>query len=383
MRIPLRQIWPLAQHKLRKFGVEMIFSGGRGIFGVFLGIVISGLVVTGALARPSILVDVGSGRVLEHEDAFQRWYPASLTKIMTAYVTFRALKAGRVSLDTPVIMSKYAAGQPPSKMHFKPGDALTLDSALKIMLVKSANDIAVAIGETVGGSEADFVNMMNGEAKRIGMTSSRFINPNGLPGQGQYTTARDLALLSVQVRREFPEFAPYFALEGFTTGSKKYSNYNLLIGRYRGADGMKTGYICSAGFNQISSATRGGRTLVSVVLGADSLGARADRSAELLEDGFKSLLALGPTLEALEPYGAHRNQVADIHDQICTKQARQERAENRDEKGRMVIHSPYIKELNRPLKYVFAGLLAKAQAVAADGGPNIRSVPIPIPRPLN
>lgn len=361
----------------------MIFSGGRIQFRLLFVFLISGLAATQAFARPSILVDVRTGRVLEHEEAFQRWYPASLTKIMTAYLTFSALKARRLKPDTPVVMSKHAAAQPASKMYYKPGDTLTLDSALKIMLVKSANDIAVAIAETVGGSEAAFVDLMNREARRIGMISTRFINPNGLPGPGQYTTARDLAVLSVAVRREFPEYAHYFALEGFSTGKKKYTNYNLLIGRYRGADGMKTGYICSSGFNQVSSATRGGRTLVSVVLGADSLAGRADKSADLLEQGFKSLLTAGPSLENLKPYGSGRDQVADIRDQICTKEARQQRAENRDEAGRMVMHSPYIKEFTGTPDFVYAGLSAKAQPVAADGGPNIHRVPIPIPRPLN
>ncbi len=337
----------------------------------------------GAIARPHILVDVKSGRILDHEDAFQRWYPASLTKIMTAYLAFDAMKARRLAPDSPVVMSKHAIAQPPSKMYFKPGDTLTLDSALKIMLVKSANDVAVAIGETVAGSEPQFVELMNKTARRLGLNSTRFINPNGLPGGGQYSTARDLALLAVQIRREFPQYAHYFALEGVNTGKKKYANYNLLIGRYRGADGMKTGYICSSGFNQISSATRGGRTLIAVVLGADSLSARADESADLLEKGFKRLLTIGPTLENMQPYGAGRNQVVDIRNQICTKAARKERAENRDEAGRMIIRSPYISEFSRSPKFVFAGLTAKANPVSADGGPNISRVPIPLPRPLN
>ncbi len=137
-------------------------------------------------------------------------------------------------------MTKNAAAEPPSKMFYKPGQALTLDSALKILLVKSANDIAVAISETVGGSEEGFVARMNAEAQRLGMRNSRFVNPHGLPKLGQYTTARDLAILAVTLKREFPEYAGYFALEGFTTGKKVYPNYNLLIGRFDGADGMKT-----------------------------------------------------------------------------------------------------------------------------------------------
>ncbi|MCO6188136.1 D-alanyl-D-alanine carboxypeptidase family protein [Rhizobium sp. L1K21] len=361
----------------------MTFSGGRIGFKLLFAVLLSTFVATSALARPHILVDVRTGKVLEHKEAFQRWYPASLTKIMTAYLAFSAMKAGRLRPDSPVVMSKHAVSQPPSKMYFKPGDTLTLDSALKILLVKSANDIAVAIAETVAGSEQTFVDLMNSEARRIGMISSRFVNPNGLPGQGQYTTARDLAVLSVAVRREFPEYAHYFAVEGVNTGKKQYTNYNLLIGRFRGADGMKTGYICSAGFNQISSATRGGRTLVAVVLGADSLGGRADLSADLLEKGFQMSGGSGPTLAGLAPYGSGRDVVMDIRDQICTKEARQERAENRDEAGRMVLHSAYISEFSGKPDFAFTGLIATAKPVAADGGPNIHRVPIPLPRPAN
>ncbi len=364
-------------------GVKMSFSRGKSAIKFLLAGLIALAMAGGAHAGPHILVDVSSGRVLEHEDAFQRWYPASITKIMTAYLAFSAMKAGRLKKDSPVVMSKHAVNQPPSKLHLKPGDTLTLDAALKIILVKSANDVSVAIAEAVAGSEAAFVDLMNLEAKRIGMTSTRFINPNGLPGKGQYSTARDLAVLAVAVRKQFPQYAHYFALEGVNTGKKKYANYNLLIGRYRGADGMKTGYICSAGFNQVSSATRGGRTLVAVVLGEESLGERADASADLLEKGFKKVFKTGPKLEDLRPYGASRNNVVDLRDQICTKEARKARAKKRDKNGRMIIHSPYIKENGHKPKFVFAGLLAEAEPVASDGGPNIHRVPIPTPRPLN
>lgn len=333
------------------------------------------------MANPKMLVDVNTGRVIAHEDAFRKWYPASLTKLMTAYTVFRALKAREVSLETIVVMSEKAAAQPASKMYFKPGAKMTLDSALKIILVKSANDVAVALAETVGGSLDNFIARMNADAARLGMTSSRFINPHGLPGQGQYTTARDLAVLAVALRREFPEYAGYFALEGITTGKNSYPNYNMLIGRFDGADGMKTGYICASGFNQASSATRRGRTVISIVLGADSLGQRADISADLLQKGL-STPASGPRLEALAPYGEGRDSVTDISAEICNAQARQIRSEGRDEAGRMVVHSPYIREMNRPPRTVFAGLLPGSEVAPKQAGvPEIANVPIPIPRP--
>ncbi|MGV8939154.1 MAG: D-alanyl-D-alanine carboxypeptidase family protein [Allorhizobium sp.] len=337
-----------------------------------------------AHANPKIVVDVASGRVIEHEDAFRKWYPASLTKLMTAYTTFSALRAGELSTESIVTMSQKAAAAPPSKSYFKPGSKMTLDSALKILLVKSANDIAVAVGETVSGSLDAFVARMNADAARLGMTSSHFINPNGLPGPGQYSTARDLAILAVAIRREFPQYAGYFSLEGITTGKKQYPNYNLLIGRFDGADGMKTGFICASGFNQVSSATRNGRTVVSVVLGTDSLGARADVSADLLQKALTTGSAGGTPLRQLAPYG-DRNSVADISSEICNPKSAKIRSEGRDEEGRMIMHSAYIHDMGRPPIVSFAGLLPgseqAAQTSAKPGDSGIANVPIPIPRP--
>jgi D-alanyl-D-alanine carboxypeptidase len=341
-----------------------------------------------ANANPRMLVDVNTLQVIEHEDAFQRWYPASLTKLMTAYTVFRAIKAGEISFESPVVMTKNAAAEPPSKMYFKPGQKMTLDSALKIILVKSANDVAVAIAESIGGSEQGFIDRMNAEAARIGMSSSHFINPHGLPGKGQYTTARDLAVLAVTLKREFPQYSSYFALEGFTTGKKQYPNYNMLIGRFDGADGMKTGFICASGFNQVSSATRNGRSVVSVVLGSESLGARADISAGMLEKGLTMRTGKVPTLGQLRPYGETRDIVADISQEICSKHAAKVRSEGRDEAGRQKLLSPYIHEVNRPLKLVFAGLMGGDAAkpagndeVAAGDMGDALNIPIPIPRP--
>ncbi|MFB2550368.1 D-alanyl-D-alanine carboxypeptidase family protein [Ensifer soli] len=354
---------------------------------VGLGLALVMAIVPAASANPRLVVDVSSLRVYEHQDMFQRWYPASLTKLMTAYVAFRAVKAGQVTMETPVVISRHAAAEPPSKMFYKPGQALTLDSALKILLVKSANDVAVAIGETIGGTEAGFVGMMNSEAARIGMVSSHFVNPNGLPGPGQYTTARDLAVLAITLKREFPEYANFFALEGFTTGKKAYSNYNMLIGRFDGADGMKTGFICASGFNQVSSATRNGRSVVSVVLGEQSLGARADESARLLQLGLTTSGADKPGLGKIAPYGESRDVVADISKEICNPKAAKVRSEGRDEAGRQKLLSPYIHELDRPLRLVFAGLIPGRDTPEAPEGKgggqgDLASVPIPVPRPL-
>ncbi|MEK1873460.1 MAG: D-alanyl-D-alanine carboxypeptidase family protein [Rhizobium altiplani] len=340
-----------------------------------------------AYANPHILVDVQSGRVLEHEEAFRKWYPASLTKLMTVYTVFDAVRAGQISLDTPIVMSKRAAAQPPAKMYFKPGQKLTLDSALKILMVKSANDIAVAVAEAVGGTQDAFVLKMNAEAAKLGMTDSHFVNPNGLPGKGQYTTARDLAVLSVALRREFPQYAGYFSLEGITTGTKNVPSINVLIGRFAGADGMKTGFICASGFNQIGSATRNGRTLISVVLGTDSLAARADASADLLQKGFTSQFAAPDTLSSLRPYGPGQDQVADITADICSAKGAKVRSETRDEVGRMKVQSPYIQEMDHDPNFVFAGLIPGQnepqpdKLATADTAGTIAKVPVPLPRP--
>ncbi|UHS64270.1 D-alanyl-D-alanine carboxypeptidase [Agrobacterium vaccinii] len=339
-----------------------------------------------AYANPKMVIDVRTGKVISHQEAFRKWYPASLTKLMTAYLAFSAMKSGKLSPQTEVVMSKKAADQPASKMYFKPGSKLTLDSALKLLLIKSANDVAVAIAETVGGTTENFVAQMNAQAARLGMTSTRYVNPNGLPGKGQYTTARDLAVLALLLKREFPEYAGYFSLEGVSTGKKNYANYNMLVGRFQGADGMKTGFICASGFNQVSSASRNGRQVISVVLGADSLAGRTDQSADLLQMALTSSSGQGVSLASLAPYGETAD-VNDISADICNPKAAKVRSESRDEAGRMIIKSPYVQEMTRPPVYSYAGLIPGSETVVANSastaskGADAANVPIPIPRP--
>lgn len=347
--------------------------------GVALVLAIALMSPLAALATPKIVVDVATGQVIEHEQAFQRWYPASLTKIMTAYVTFRAVKSGQLSLDTPITMSVRAAKEPPSKMYFKPGERFPLDSALKYLLVKSANDVAVAVAEAVSGTEAAFVEDMNAAAARLGMRSTRFINPNGLPGEGQYTTARDLALLAIAVRREFPEFAQYFGYEGFVFGKKTITNYNLLMGRFAGADGMKTGFICASGFNQVATATRNGKTVVAVVLGSPSQGDRTDESARLLQKALTSTESGSVTLSGLAPYGDGRDTVTDVSGSICTPEARAARYDGRDVEGKIAFKSPYISAMTREPRLV----QAPASLPATSFEVALSRVPVPKPRPAD
>lgn len=273
-----------------------------------------------ALANPTLLFDLKTGQVLQHEEAFQRWHPASLTKLMTAYVTFRAIQAGELELTSPIRMSKVSAAEPPSKMGFKPGSEMTLDNALKMMLIKSANDVAAAIAENVGGTIPTFVNRMNSEAARIGMSGSHFTNPNGLHSPDQYTTARDLAVLVTAIRSEFPEYNGYYKIEGLKSGKTVMRTYNKLIGRFDGADGMKTGFVCASGFNLIGTATRDGQTLGAIVLGATLQKDRAEIAAEMLSNGFAKTSAAGAdTIYTMQPYGEGRDEAVNMRETICGK----------------------------------------------------------------
>ncbi|MER9298038.1 D-alanyl-D-alanine carboxypeptidase [Mesorhizobium sp. M0621] len=337
-----------------------------------------------ALANPVVVFDLGSGKILQHQDAFKRWYPASLSKLMTAYVTFRAIAAGEVQLDSPIKVTKHSASEPPSKMGFKPGSVMRLDNALKMMLVKSANDIAMAVGENVGGSQAAFAERMNAEATRLGMNGTHFVNPNGLYSPDQYTTARDLAVLVMAIRREFPQYAPWFSIEGLAVGKKAIPNYNLLIGRYPGADGMKTGFVCPSGFNMIGSATRNGRTLVAVVLGEKSAVTRAETAAKLLDQGFDTPAAGSATVTTLAPYGDTVSP-NDMHDEVCKKKAPQEQSEAPPVVAKDVPKSPYQKKLDHVPTLVAVGLGGATgpapKAVLDQGGQDYADVPIPSWRP--
>jgi D-alanyl-D-alanine carboxypeptidase len=240
-----------------------------------------------ALEPPAyILIDADRGTVLASENAGTLWYPASLSKLMTAYVTFSALKAGTIRMTSPVRVSQNALDQPPSKMGFQVGTVMTIDNALKMLLVKSANDIAVAIAESVGGKESAFVATMNQTAARLGMTSTHYNNPHGLPDAGQVTTARDLAVLAEAIWADFPEYRPYLGIPAIKSGKTVLTSENQLLERYRGTNGMKTGFTCSAGYNLIASATRGGQTMMAVVLGENSWNDVAERAAGLLNQGF-------------------------------------------------------------------------------------------------
>ena len=213
------------------------------------------LAPSAAQAEARLLIDADSGKVLEAENATMPWYPASVTKLMTAYVTLRAVKDGRITLDTLFTVSPNAASQSPSKMGFRAGTQLTVDNALKMMMVKSANDMAVVLAEGVGGSIDGFSAMMNQTAQKLGMTQTNYVNPNGLPADEQITSARDLAILARAIIKDLPEYEYFVHIPSIRYGRRVTQNFNKLIGRYPGADGFKTGFICASGYNLVASAT--------------------------------------------------------------------------------------------------------------------------------
>ena len=288
--------------------------------GLALGsVLLSFLVATPARSSSSILIDAASGKVLRAENATYPWYPASTTKLMTLYMTLSAIRDHRITFDTLFTVSPNASSQAPTKMGFPVGTQVTVDNALKMMMVKSANDMAVLLAEGIGGSVDDFAQQMTDTAHRLGMSESNFVNPNGLPADGQIMSARDLAMLARALIRDFPENNFYWHIPAIKWGRRVVHNYNPLIGRYPGADGMKTGFICASGFNLVATATRNNKQLIAVVLGAPSGSARAIKAAELLENGFNQnplswlTPALG-TVDALTPIDATP---PNLKDEMC------------------------------------------------------------------
>lgn len=262
---------------------------------VTLGAAAAALTPTAARAEIGsyLLFDVASGEILAAHEPVANWYPASLTKLMTAYVAFRDVADGTLALTSPVTMTPQAHQQPPSRMGFAVGTVMTLDTALRVILTKSANDVTVALAEAVGGTQEGFVRRMNDAAAQLGMTATRYDNPHGLPNVLQVTSARDLALLVMALRRDFSDRAEYFAMGGIVLASDVTPNHNALVRRFRGADGMKTGFICASGFNLAATATRDGRVLGAIVLGGLTARERDERTAELLAKGFVAVASGG------------------------------------------------------------------------------------------
>ena len=272
-----------------------------------------------AQARPqfsAVAIDARNGQILFHDSEDGLRHPASLTKMMTLYVLFQDLKAGRISRSTELRVSARAAAMAPSKLNLQAGSTITVDDAIKALVTKSANDVAAAIAENLGGTEANFASRMTRIARSIGMNHSTFYNASGLPNPGQYTTARDMATLGLRLMRDFPQYYPYFRITEFEFHGRTIRTHNKLVQHYAGTDGIKTGYIANSGFNLVSSTRRGEKRLVGVVLGARSAPARErfmmamlDKNFARAKDGDTIAAVAGSASGAINPLGGRGTKV--------------------------------------------------------------------------
>ena len=282
----------------------------RAMLGVAVALALG---AASAQATPYLVVDADSDQVLMENEATAPWYPASLTKLMTVYVALDAVRNGKLTLDTPLIMSARAARMPPSKMGFRPGTEVTLDNALKMLMVKSPNDVAVMVAEGVSGSVEAFADDMNAAAQRLGMHESHFVNPNGLHNPAHVSSARDMAIVARALLHEFPDHADLFSIGALQLGKQYIPNHNGLLGRYPGADGMKTGFTCPAGFNVVASANHSGRRLIVVVLGAPTARSRNQEAANLFDRGF----AMGGGNRSLKSLPSGSGPPPDMRVDVC------------------------------------------------------------------
>lgn len=268
---------------------------GRGLLCV-MGMVLFALLALPMISAPAVartytalIIDAESGQVLHEYRADQKVYPASLTKIMTLYMLFDALDSGKVTLATRMPVSKRAWGQAPSKLGVQPGDTIAVKDAILALVTKSANDVAVVIGEYLGGTETKFAQMMTSTARRIGMKSTTFRNASGLPNRGQMTTARDMVRLALRLRNDFGDYYHFFSTQKFTYGNRTYGNHNNLLASYYGTDGIKTGFINASGFNLVASVKRDGKRLIGAVFGGRTARSRDDQMKKLLDKAYVEL----------------------------------------------------------------------------------------------
>ncbi len=237
----------------------------------------------------AILIDARNGEVLYANAADELRHPASITKVMTLYLAFDALVAGRLRLSDAITISPHAAAQRPSRLGLAAGQSISLDDAIHVITVKSANDLAVAVAERIGGSESAFADLMTRKARLLGMTNTVFTNASGLSDAGNVTTARDIATLCLSLLRVHPSYYAYFGQQAFSYDKHRFANHNHLLGKMTGLDGIKTGYTVDAGFTLAASAQRDGRRLIAVVLGEPSIAARNRDVTSLLDAGFSVL----------------------------------------------------------------------------------------------
>ncbi|KFB10203.1 D-alanyl-D-alanine carboxypeptidase [Nitratireductor basaltis] len=254
-----------------------------------------------------LVIDAKTGETLYQDSADELRYPASLTKMMTIYMAFEAMKSGRINKNSRVPVSKNAAAEPQTNIGLRAGSAITVDQAIRALVTRSANDAATALGEFLGGSEDGFARMMTAKARQLGMKSTTFKNAHGLPNSGQRTTARDMARLGIALREHFPQYYDYFSTRSFTYNGRRYGNHNNLLGSVRGVDGIKTGYIRASGFNLVSSVNTDGRSIVAVVMGGRTARTRDAHMRDLIARYLpkasrgrdRDLIAKGPATQVV------------------------------------------------------------------------------------
>ncbi len=246
--------------------------------------------------KASLIIDANSGRTLHASNARAARYPASLTKVMTLYTLFSYLRDGRLDMDTRLTVSKTAAKRPPSKVGFKPGDSVTVRAAIRLLVTKSANDVAAVIAENIAGSESAFAKLMTRKAREMGMQDTTFRNASGLPDSRQKTTAYDMSILAQRVLADFPERADEFKRRYFKFRGRTYRNHNRLLFRYKGIQGLKTGFIRASGFNVMLAAKRGDKRLIAVIMGGPSARSRDARARRLLNAAWKRASVKAPEM---------------------------------------------------------------------------------------
>jgi D-alanyl-D-alanine carboxypeptidase len=252
----------------------------------------------------AIVIDAETGSILHEVESNQPWYPASLTKVMTLYMTFEAVKSGQLQLGSLVKVSDHASRQPKSKLGLRRGEKLTVRDAILAVITRSANDAAVVLAEAVGGNEDNFAAMMTARARSLGMNNSRFMNATGLPNNWQITTSRDLALLAWKIRRDFPSFYPYFSAHEFNYKGRTMRGINAFVAKYPGAEGMKTGFTCGSGYNLMASAHQNGKRLIGVVMGGMSSKERYQLMTRIMDNAFAKAYTNNPGMNvtSLRPY---------------------------------------------------------------------------------
>ena len=334
-----------------------------------LGLLFLAALIQPVAAIPMLLVDARTLQVLYEEDAGQPWHPASLTKMMTAYLAFAAIADGRVTLDTPVTISQHAWNQAPAKSGLDKGSAVSMQDALYIMLVKSANDMAVAIAETISGDEKTFVKQMNLMARQMDLTATHFENANGLNNDKQVSTARDLAMLALYLQRDYPQYEEMFRAQAVKIGKATLKTSNEMLEHFAGMTGMKTGYICASGLNIVATAERQGRSLIAVVLGGSSARERNELAAKLILGGLAgSFQSTGRTVTQLANLDTAP---VDMRPLICGSKAK-----------------AYVKERQELFPYGLKGQpsyltddIEGPVHVATDLGKIVTGIPLPRPRP--